>query len=341
MKNRNSANAQSADKRQNEIIRIQKKRNNFVMLDKGFLEDNRLSFKAKGLLAYVLSKPDNWKVIVKDLVNNSTDGKSAIYSGLRELKEHGYYKKEPVRDEKGQIIYWESVIYECPEEKPKSPPEPPKSKDYEKKSLKSPIPPLVTDFQDIDNQYQDNPNIENREHNNINISNQLSDQKIISIYPSENQESETATPPIDTIDNRTYTPDEVADKISLDELKATYHDRHDEVNMLYDIVCDVLTNPNPSTPTFRISKQNIPYIIVKNTFETLDKSHFEYVLDCLHKNDNKHKIKGNTKSYLMTALFHSPRTITYYHNRMFNKPQPPKDIYAEFIEKQNTKFKNV
>ncbi len=105
------------DKRQNEIIRIQKKRNNFVMLDKGFLEDENLSYKAKGILAYLLSKPDNWKVIVKDLINHSKDGKKAIYSGLNELKQYGYYKKIPVRDEMGRrISHWESVIYELPQE---------------------------------------------------------------------------------------------------------------------------------------------------------------------------------------------------------------------------------
>ncbi len=47
------------DKRLNEIIRVKKCQNNFVMMDKTFLEDTRLSFKAKGILAYLLSKPDN------------------------------------------------------------------------------------------------------------------------------------------------------------------------------------------------------------------------------------------------------------------------------------------
>ena len=54
----------SEDKRLDEVIRVRKRPNNFVMLDKTFLEDDRLSFKAKGILAYLLSKPDNWKVIV-------------------------------------------------------------------------------------------------------------------------------------------------------------------------------------------------------------------------------------------------------------------------------------
>lgn len=107
----------SEDKRLDEVIRIQKRTNNFVMLDKGFLEDERLSFKAKGILAYLLSKPDNWKVIVKNLVNASAEGKAAVYAGLKELKECGYYEKVPVRNEQGtHIVRWESTIYEVPRE---------------------------------------------------------------------------------------------------------------------------------------------------------------------------------------------------------------------------------
>ena len=45
------------DKRLDEVIRVRKRPNNFVMIDKTFLEDDRLSFKAKGILAYLLSKP--------------------------------------------------------------------------------------------------------------------------------------------------------------------------------------------------------------------------------------------------------------------------------------------
>ena len=50
----------SEDKRLNEVIRVQKRPSSFVMMDKSFLEDTRLSYKAKGILAYLLSKPDNW-----------------------------------------------------------------------------------------------------------------------------------------------------------------------------------------------------------------------------------------------------------------------------------------
>ncbi|UZM97330.1 hypothetical protein OL548_19285 [Lysinibacillus sp. MHQ-1] len=36
------------------------KNDNFVVLDKGFLNNDQLSWKAKGLLAYMLSLPDDW-----------------------------------------------------------------------------------------------------------------------------------------------------------------------------------------------------------------------------------------------------------------------------------------
>lgn len=91
------------DKRLNEIIRVQKRHSNFVLLDKSFLEDTRLSYKAKGILAYLLSKPDNWKVIVGNLVNYSADGKASVYAGLKELRECGYYEKVPIRNDKDTL----------------------------------------------------------------------------------------------------------------------------------------------------------------------------------------------------------------------------------------------
>jgi hypothetical protein len=77
------------------------------------LNDEKLSFKAKGILAYLLSKPDNWQVRVGDLIKHSPEGRTSIYSGLKELKKYGYLKKNPVRID-GKIHHWESVVYEVP-----------------------------------------------------------------------------------------------------------------------------------------------------------------------------------------------------------------------------------
>ena len=137
------------ENQRNEVIRVRKLPSQFVTMHKGFLENSSLSFKAKGVLAYLLSKPDNWKVIMADLNNSSTDGKAAIYSALRELKAAGYYEKVPVRTEDGKLIdHWESIVYEVPKD------------EY-----------LLTDFQQIDNQQIENQFLENRERNNNYINN--------------------------------------------------------------------------------------------------------------------------------------------------------------------------
>ena len=96
------------------IIRAKRESKSFALVDKNFINDKRLSYKAKGILVYILSKPDDWKVVIRDLINNAADGKASIYAGLKELERYGYYVKEPVRDEDGRrILDWTSIVWEC------------------------------------------------------------------------------------------------------------------------------------------------------------------------------------------------------------------------------------
>jgi hypothetical protein len=300
--------------------------------------------KATGLLTYLLSKPDGWKVIVKDISNHFKDGRDSIYSGLRELKQNGYYKKAPVRDEQGRILYWESIIYECPDmTQTEQPPLPVK-----KKSEKSPILPLVTGFPDLDNPDLDNPYMENPQHNNININKNESNQNDVSIYQSEQTNKNEKTKKefdndtasrndlIDTSNKiiKVYSKQELTDKISYDELKTNHPDKTEELEIIFEILCEVLTVDNPISPTFRISKQNIPFITAKHTFDQIQKEHIEYVLHSLNNNDNKFKINKNTKSYVMTALFHAPRTITYYFDRKFKQKPAEKSKWEIAVEQK-------
>lgn len=104
------------------VIRTQKNRENpYVMIDKTFLNDDRLSWKAKGLLSYFLSKPDDWRILVNDLIKRSKDGERAVRSGLKELEENGYLTNEPIKNQKGQIEYWEKTVYERPIDKEENP----------------------------------------------------------------------------------------------------------------------------------------------------------------------------------------------------------------------------
>ncbi|WP_346905943.1 helix-turn-helix domain-containing protein [Clostridium sp.] len=101
-------------------IRVIKDSDNpYVMLNKTALNDNNLSFKAKGIFAYLMSKPDDWACQVEDLQKHAADGRDSVKAGLRELREHGYIIKRPIKNELGRIDYWEETIFETPQEEAK------------------------------------------------------------------------------------------------------------------------------------------------------------------------------------------------------------------------------
>ncbi len=86
-------------------------------MNKTGLEDKNLSFKAKGLLAYLLSKPDNWKVNINHLAKIGPDGKTSIESGLKELEENKYLYRIKKRNKEGKFE-WESIVSEIPRKSP-------------------------------------------------------------------------------------------------------------------------------------------------------------------------------------------------------------------------------
>jgi DnaD/phage-associated family protein len=92
---------------------IKSKENPYVMVDRRPIDNPDLSFKAKGILTYLLSRPDGWEVNVPDLVNHSTDGAAAIRTGLKELRTAGHIHYNTQR-EGGYIKKWVIEVYELP-----------------------------------------------------------------------------------------------------------------------------------------------------------------------------------------------------------------------------------
>ena len=62
------------------------------------LADGRLSFKARGILAYLLAQKPGFAISVEGLARGGIDGKRAVESGLRELEEHGYLSRSTTAD---------------------------------------------------------------------------------------------------------------------------------------------------------------------------------------------------------------------------------------------------
>lgn len=97
------------------FIRVAKNPDNpFVMIDRRPIENPKMSWKAKGLLAYLLSRPDDWVVRFRDLVNRSPDGAHTVRAAMKELKEAGHVQVVAER-EGGRVKRWIYTIKELPD----------------------------------------------------------------------------------------------------------------------------------------------------------------------------------------------------------------------------------
>ncbi|WLR44521.1 helix-turn-helix domain-containing protein (plasmid) [Bacillus carboniphilus] len=96
------------------IIRVVKNRD-FVVMNKTSLDDPNLSWKAKGLHAYMLSKPDDWTFYNSELQKHAKDGRDSFKSALKELREAGYVVRKRAQNEEGKFDGWETIVYEFPQ----------------------------------------------------------------------------------------------------------------------------------------------------------------------------------------------------------------------------------
>lgn len=143
----------------------------YVMLNKQPLNDPNISWAAKGLWAFLISKPDDWEISVSHLSyvylgKKKGNGRDGIRELLRELKENGYVSTIEKR-EKGQFVSLDYTVYESKQtvesisEKPK---------ELKKLVPKTPNPftvkpAPVTTRQTINNDKEER---DNRNDNNVN-----------------------------------------------------------------------------------------------------------------------------------------------------------------------------
>jgi len=68
-----------------------KLKSDFTQISNAVLLDERLSFKARGILVLLLSRPADWRIYLGEIAERSSkDGKKAVQSGFKELVEMGY-----------------------------------------------------------------------------------------------------------------------------------------------------------------------------------------------------------------------------------------------------------
>ncbi|MFF0742127.1 hypothetical protein ACFYVL_17190 [Streptomyces sp. NPDC004111] len=64
----------------------------FTVLPTSTLEDARLSFRARGILAFLVAKPDTWAVRTDSIAKAGKEGRDAVRKAVQELKRFGYYR---------------------------------------------------------------------------------------------------------------------------------------------------------------------------------------------------------------------------------------------------------
>lgn len=94
------------------IVRVSR-RDTFTVIANDTIRDPNLSFRATGVLAFLLSMPDGWEVKGRVLADAKKEGRDAVFTALGELEEHGYLVRTKERREDGT---WTnvSIVYERP-----------------------------------------------------------------------------------------------------------------------------------------------------------------------------------------------------------------------------------
>lgn len=96
---------------------IHNSENPYFQMNKASVNDTRLSYKAVGIHAYLMSKPDNWLANEVDLTRRHDDGKASVRAGVQELIQYGYMTRVQIRKE-NKIVGWRLDTYETPELNP-------------------------------------------------------------------------------------------------------------------------------------------------------------------------------------------------------------------------------
>lgn len=271
------------------MVRVNKRENPYLMVDKTGLNDVRLSWKAKGILCYLLSLPDDWQVYVSELKNHASDGRDSTATAIKELLKFGYCFRKINRNEKGQIRGFIYNVFEVPNEQ------------LLRMSNNDEIQPN-TDYPFTANPKRGAPKLDNPELLNNNRTNEL---KILNNNQSISQDDDIDRDDNSEIRALIYT------NIDYDSLRNKYL-YESTLEDILEIIVDVMETEKDF---IRVNGEEKPSGTVKSEFWKLKSNHIEYVMDCLKNNTTKAK---NIRAYMITALYNAPKTMNVYYANLVN-----------------------
>lgn len=100
---------------QQTIQRIKNKTDNYTIVSNEIFQRSDISARAKGIYAYIMTLPDDWKLYKSELYTHFSEGITAIDTAFKELEELGYITKERCKGEGGKFSGWDYTIRESVE----------------------------------------------------------------------------------------------------------------------------------------------------------------------------------------------------------------------------------
>lgn len=98
------------------IVRAPRPESGFLIVRNEIARDERLSYRARGVLLDILSRPDNWSTSAERMViADGTEKRDALLTAFRELRQAGYMITTKTRDDKGHHRS-QTYVYDMPRE---------------------------------------------------------------------------------------------------------------------------------------------------------------------------------------------------------------------------------
>lgn len=88
-------------------IRVSK-RTRFTVIDRATVNDDQLSYRARGVLLWLLDKPDDWQTDANAIARAGTEGRDAVRAALKELETCGYLSRQTKQGEGGR---WQTEVF--------------------------------------------------------------------------------------------------------------------------------------------------------------------------------------------------------------------------------------
>ena len=87
-------------------------KNDYTQVPNSIIGSKELSFRDKGLYAFIQSKPDGWSFSAKGISSQSGDGLHSVNAGLKSLENSGYLQRQKYQDKETGFWGIEYVLYE-------------------------------------------------------------------------------------------------------------------------------------------------------------------------------------------------------------------------------------